>query len=115
MDILDFKDDYFIYSNRGNLSKAFYEDLLVAECDKPFVCFYLKDRKFFVQCTLEVIAKSLKEYFVQVSRQVIVNMKYVERIIYQQESYWVMMKNGAQYKISERRAKKVRDAFCLYA
>lgn len=36
MDILDFKNDYFIYSNRGNLSKVFYEDLFVVECDKPF-------------------------------------------------------------------------------
>ena len=30
MDILNFKDDYFIYSNRGNLSKAFYDDLLLS-------------------------------------------------------------------------------------
>ena len=43
MEKLDFKDDYFIYSNRGGLSKAFYDDLFVVECDKPFVCFYLKE------------------------------------------------------------------------
>jgi hypothetical protein len=113
MEILDFKDDYFIYSNRGNLSKAFYDDLLVVECDKPFVCFYLKDKKILIQCTLATITKSLKDYFVQVNRQVIVNMKHVDRIIYQQTSYWVMMKNGVQYKISERREKIVRDAFRL--
>ncbi|MFV0585033.1 MAG: LytTR family transcriptional regulator DNA-binding domain-containing protein [Parabacteroides gordonii] len=113
MNILDFKEDYFIYSNRGNLSKASYEDLLVVECDKPFVCFYLRERKFLVQCSLESVAKSLKEYFIQVNRRVIVNMKHVDRIIYQQRSYWVMMKNGIQYKISERREKIVRDAFCL--
>ena len=113
MEILDFKDDYFIYSNRGNLSKAFYDDLLVVECDKPFVCFYLKDKKILIQCTLATIAKSLKDYFVQVNRQVIVNMKHVDRIIYHQTSYWVMMKNGVQYKISERREKIVRDAFRL--
>ena len=29
MEILDFKDDYFIYSNREGLSKAFYDDLFV--------------------------------------------------------------------------------------
>lgn len=115
MDILDFKDDHFIYSNRGNLSKAFYDDLFVVECDKPFVCFYLKDKKFLVQCTLDKIAKLLKEYFVQLNRQVIVNMKHVECIVCQRKSYWVMMKNGVQYKISERREKTVRYAFCLYA
>lgn len=115
MDTLDFKEDYFIYSNKGNLSKAFYEDLLVVECDKPFVCFYLKERKFFIQCSLETIAKSLKEYFVQVNRQVIVNMKHVERIICHQASYWIQMMNGSQYKISGRREKIVRDAYRLYA
>lgn len=115
MDILDFKDDYFIYSNKRSLLKAPYEDLLVVECDKPFICFYLKERKFLVQYSLESVAKSLKEYFIQVNRQVIVNMKHVDRIIYQQASYWVMMKNGAQYKISERRGKTVRNAFRLYA
>ncbi|RKU65096.1 LytTR family DNA-binding domain-containing protein [Parabacteroides sp. AF17-3] len=115
MEILDFKDDYFIYSNRGGLSKAFYDDLFVVECDKPFVCFYLKDKKFLVQCTLATIAKSLKDYFVQVNRQVIVNMKHVEHIVCLRGSYWVMMKNRVQYKISERREKTVRDAFRLYA
>lgn len=113
MNILDFKEDFFIYSNKGNLSKASYEDLLVVECDKPFICFYLKEKKFLLQCSLESVAKSLKEYFIQVNRQVIVNMKHVDRIIYQQTSYWVMMKNGVQYKISERREKIVRDAFRL--
>lgn len=113
MNILDFKEDCFIYSIKGNLSKASYEDLLVVECDKPFVCFYLKERKFFVQCSLESVAKSLKEYFVQVNRRVIVNMKYVEGIICHKASYWVRMKNGAQFKISERREKTIRNAFRL--
>lgn len=115
MNTLDFKDDHFIYSNRGNLSKAFYDDLLVVECDKPFVCFYLKERKFFVQCSLEIVTRSLKEYFVQVNRQVIVNMKHVERIVCKQGTYWVVMKNSVHYKISERREKTVRSAFRLYA
>lgn len=113
MDILDFKDDYFIYSHKGNLLKASYEDLLVVECDKPFVCFYLKETKFLVQSPLDNVAKSLKEYFVQINRQVIVNMKHVECIVCQQASYWIMMKNGVQYKISERREKIVRNAFRL--
>lgn len=113
MNILDFKKDSFLYSHKGNLSKASYEDLFVVECDKPFVCFYLKDKKIFVQCSLESVAKSLKDYFVQVNRRVIVNMKHVESIICQQASYWVRMKNGAQFKISERREKTVRDAFRL--
>ena len=103
MDILDFKEDYFIYSNKRNLSKASYDDLLVIECDKPFICFYLKERKFLVQCSLESVAKSLKDHFIQVNRQVIVNMKYTECIIYQQASYWVVMINGVQYKVSKRR------------
>ena len=115
MNILDFKEDSFIYSNKGNLSKAFYKGLLVIECDKPFVCFYLKERKFLVQCSLESVAKSLKEYFIQVNRRVIVNMKHVECIICLQASYWVKMKNGIQYKISERREKIVHEAFRLYA
>lgn len=114
MDILDFKNDYFIYSNRGNLSKVFYEDLFVIECDKPFVCFYLRDKKFYIQRTLEIVAKSLKEYFIQVNRQVIVNMKQVERIICRQTSYWIIMQNGSEYRISERREKVVREAFRLY-
>lgn len=113
MDILDFKEDCIIYSNKRNLLKASYEDILVVEYDKPFVCFYLKDRKFLLQRSLESVAKSLKEYFIQINRRVIVNMKHVDRIIYQQRSYWIMMKNDVQYKISERREKIVRDAFCL--
>ena len=111
MNILDFKEDSFIYSHKGNLVKASYEDLFVLECDKPFVCFYLKDKKILVQCSLEFVAKSLKDYFVQVNRRVIVNMKHVESIICQQAAYWVRMKNGTQFKISERREKTVRDAF----
>lgn len=114
MNILDFKGDYFVYCHKGNLLKASYEDLFAVECDKPFVCFYLKDKKFFVQCSLEFVAKSLKDYFIQVNRQVIVNMKHVESIICQQRSYSVRMKNGTQFKISERREKTVRDAFRLY-
>lgn len=114
MNILDFKEDFFIYSNKGNLSKASYEDLLVVECDKPFVCFYLKERKFLVQCSLESVAKSLKDHFIQVNRQVIVNMKNIECIIYQQASYWVVMINGVQYKVSKRREKAVRNAFRLF-
>lgn len=115
MNILDFKEDHFIYSHKGNQSKASYEDLFAVECDKPFVCFYLKDKKIHVQCSLEFVAKSLKDYFIRVNRQVIVNMKHVESLICQQTSYSVRMKNGAQFKISERREKIVRDAFRLYA
>ena len=115
MNMLDFKEDIFVYSHKGNLSKASYEDLFVVECDKPFVCFHLKDEKILVQCSLEFVANSLKVYFIQVNRQVIVNMKHVESIICKQASYSVRMKNGAQFKISERREKIVRDAFRLYA
>lgn len=64
-----------------------------------------------MQCSLEFVAKSLKDYFVQVNRRVIVNMKHVESIICQQAAYWVRMKNGTQFKISGRREKTVRDAF----
>ena len=115
MDILDFKDNYLIYSNKGTLSKVSYEDLLVIESDKPFVWFYLKKTKFLIQCSLVLVAKSLKNYFVQINRQVIVNMKYVECIVFEQASYWVKMKTGVMYRISERREKKVRNSFRLYA
>lgn len=114
MDILDFKEDCIIYSNKRNLLKVSYEDILVVECDKPFVCFHLKDRKFLLQRSLESVSKSLKEYFIQINRRTIVNMKHAECIVYQQNSYWIMMENGVQYKISERREKEVRGAFCFY-
>ena len=114
MDILDFKEDYFIYSTKGNSYKVLYQDLLVVEYDKPLVCLYMKANKFIIQRSLEFVCKSLKEYFVQVNRQVVINMKYIECIICEQNSYWVIMKNGAQYKISGRREKIVRDAFRMY-
>ena len=46
MEILDFKDDYFIYSNREGLSKAFHDDLFVVEWVKQFVCFFFKVGSF---------------------------------------------------------------------
>lgn len=114
MEILDFREDYFICSNKGNLYKVSYEDLLAVECDKPFVSFYLKEKKFFIQRTLCFVKNFLKEYFVQINRQVVINMKYVDSLIYKQNSYWLVMKNGEQYKVSQRRVRSVRDAFCLY-
>lgn len=115
MEILNFKEDYFICSNKGNLYKFSYEDLLVLECDKPFVCFCMKEKKFFIQKTLSFVREYLKEYFIQINRQTIINIKHVDSLIYEQSSCWIIMINNERYKVSERRKKEVRDAFiCIH-
>ena len=36
-------------------------------------------------------------------------------LIFKDGSYWIHLKRGLEYKISERRKKAVREAFLLYA
>ena len=42
-------------------------------------------------------------------------MNHVSEFIFKDGSYWIHLKRGLEYKISERRKKAVREAFLLYA
>ena len=61
------------------------------------------------------IESALQSNFTRINRQVIVNMHHVSEFIFKDGSYWIYLKNGSEYKISERREKAIREAFLLHA
>ena len=61
------------------------------------------------------IESVLQSDFTRINRQVIVNMRHVSEFIFKGGSYWIHLKNGSLYKVSERREKAVRAAFLSHA
>lgn len=119
--IFEFKEGSIIYVSKEkrpyqeNLQKASFDDIISIECDKPYVKFHLKTSKSFaVEMSLLKVGKNLKEEFVKVNRQVIVNMKNAQRILLDTNGYSIQMLNGLKYKISIRLVSTVRAAFCKY-
>lgn len=45
MEQLIFEATFFLYSNRNNMWKVEYSDIISIECDKPYVRFLLKGSK----------------------------------------------------------------------
>ena len=115
MDILKVKDNMIIYSYRNGLKTCLHSDLVALVYNKPNIWLILKDEEVLVHVSMLQIESVLQNNFTRINRQVIVNMNHVSEFIFKDGSYWIHLKRGLEYKISERRKKAVREAFLLYA
>lgn len=114
MDIIQLKDNSIIYSYKGGLKTSLCCDLFAIECDKPFIRLVFTNEKVLVRASMITIETRLEDYFVRISRQIIINMHHVFEYTWKNGSYWVYLVNGLEYKVSERRVKAVRSAFLMY-
>ena len=115
MDILKVKDNMIIYSYRNGLKTSLHSDLVALVYNKPNIWLIFKDEEDLVHVSMLQIESVLQNNFTRINRQVIVNMNHVSEFIFKDGSYWIHLKRGLEYKISERRKKAVREAFLLYA
>ena len=115
MDILKVKDNMIIYSYRNSLKTSLHSDLVELVYNKPNIWLIFKDEEVLVHVSMLQIESVLQNNFTRINRQVIVNMNHVSEFIFKDGSYWIHLKRGLEYKISERRKKAVREAFLLYA
>ena len=115
MDILKVKDNMIIYSYRNGLKTSLHSDLVALVYNKPNIWLIFKDEEVLVHVSMLQIESVLQNNFTRINRQVIVNMNHVSEFIFKDGSYWIHLKRGLEYKISERRKKTVREAFLLYA
>ena len=115
MDILKVKDNMIIYSYRNGLKTSLHSDLVALVYNKPNIWLIFKDEEVLVHVSMLQIESVLQNNFTRINRQVIVNMNHVSEFIYKDVAYWIHLKRGLEYKISERRKKAVREAFLLYA
>ena len=115
MDILKVKDNMIIYSYRNGLKTSLHSDLVALVYNKPNIWLIFKDEEVLVHVSMLQIESVLQNNFTRINRQVIVNMNHVSEFIFKDGSYWIHLKRGLEYKISERRTKAVREAFLLYA
>lgn len=88
--------------------------MLAIECDKPFVRLVFKNEIVLVRASMISIETQLENYFVKISRQVIINMHHVSDYILKNGAYLVHLTNGLEYKVSERREKALQSAYLLY-
>lgn len=115
MDILKVKDNMIIYSYRNGLKTSLHSDLVALVYNKPNIWLIFKDEEVLVHVSMLQIESVLQNNFTRINRQVIVNMNHVSEFIFKDGSYWIHLKRGLEYKISERRKKAVRETFLLYA
>ena len=115
MDILKVKDNMIIYSYRNGLKTSLHSDLVALVYNKPNIWLIFKDEEVLVHVSMLQIESVLQNNFTRINRPVIVNMNHVSEFIFKDGSYWIHLKRGLEYKISERRKKAVREAFLLYA
>lgn len=115
MDILKVKDNMIIYSYRNGLKTSLHSDLVALVYNKPNIWLIFKDEEVLVHVSMLQIESVLQNNFTRINRQVIVNMNHVSEFIFKDGSYWIHLKRGLEYKMSERRKKAVREAFLLYA
>ena len=115
MDILKVKDNMIIYSYRHGLKTSLHSDLVALVYNKPNIWLIFKDEEVLVHVSMLQIESVLQNNFTRINRQVIVNMNHVSEFIFKDGSYWIHLKRGLEYKISERRKKALREAFLLYA
>ena len=115
MDILKVKDNMIIYSYRNGLKTSLHSDLVALVYNKQNIWLIFKDEEVLVHVSMLQIESVLQNNFTRINRQVIVNMNHVSEFIFKDGSYWIHLKRGLEYKISERRKKAVREAFLLYA
>ena len=115
MDTLKVKDNMIIYSYRNGLKTSFCSDLIALVYNKPNIWLIFKNEEVLVHRSMIQMESVLQSNFTRINRQVIVNMYHVSEFIFKGGSYWIHLKNGLEYKISERREKAVREAFWLHA
>lgn len=115
MDTIIVKNDSIVYSYRGGLKNSCCSDLVVLVCNKPNIWLIFKNEEVLVNASMIKMESLLQSNFVRINRQIIVNMHHVSEFIFKDGSYWIHLKRGLEYKISERREKAVRAAFLLYA
>lgn len=115
MDTLKVKDNMIIYSYRNGLKTSLCSDLAVLVYNKPNIWLIFNNEEVLVHRSMIQIESALQSNFIRINRQVIVNMHHVSEFIFKEGSYWIYLKNGLEYRISERREKAVRVAFLLHA
>ena len=115
MDTIEVKDDMIIYSYKNGLKTSWCSDLAALVYNKPNMWLVFKDEEVLVHISMIQIESVLQCNFIRINRQVIVNMYHVSEFIFKDGSYWIHLKSGLKYKISERREKAVREAFLSHA
>ncbi len=115
MEQLAFEEKFFWYSDRNNMWKVEYNDIISIECDKPYIKFLLKGSKAIViKKSLLNVQKNLNEkLFVRINRKTIVNMKNVQSVLKNKDVYSLLMQNGLEYVVSFRKVSLVRKCFFL--
>lgn len=111
MDILKVKDNMIIYSYRNGLKTSLHSDLVALVYNKPNIWLIFKDEEVLVHVSMLQIESVLQNNFTRINRQVIVNMNHVSEFIFKDGSYWIHLKRGLEYKISERRKKSSPRGF----
>lgn len=111
MDTLILKENSFICSYKGGLTTFLYEEVLSIESDKPFVKFKLKNHIVLSKTSLSTVEEKLPACFIRINRQVVVNMKHVNKIVLENGTYRIQLNGDIEYKISERKIKAVKTAY----
>ena len=115
MDTLKVKDNIIIYSYKNGLKSSLCNDLVALVYNKPNIWLIFKNEEVLIHISMIKIEDYLQNNFIRINRQVIVNMFHASELIFKDGAYWIHLKRGLEYKISERRKKLVREAFLLYA
>lgn len=115
MEQLIFEATFFLYSNRNNMWKVEYSDIISIECDKPYVRFLLKgSKKIVIKKSLLDVQKNLNgKLFVRINRKTIVNMENVQSVVKSRDAYRLLMQNDLAYVVSSRTVSLVRKCFFL--
>ncbi|MEY8487841.1 LytTR family DNA-binding domain-containing protein [uncultured Parabacteroides sp.] len=115
MEQLIFEETFFLYSNKNNMWKVEYNDIVSIECDKPYVRFLLKKSKMIIiKKSLFDVQKNLNEkLFVRINRKTIVNIENVQSVFKNRDVYSLLMQNGLEYVVSIRTVSLVRKCFFL--
>ncbi len=86
------------------------KDICYLEADDDYVLIHTANDKFMKNGTLKYYESTLpQDLFIRVHRSAIVNITEIDRLDhYGKESYMLIMKNGAQIKVSKSRIKELR-------
>lgn len=115
MEQLVFEEKFFWYSDRNNMWKVEYDDIVSIECDKPYIKILLKGSKaIIIKKSLLDVQKNLNEkLFVRVNRKTVVNMENVQSLFKKKDVYSLLMQNGLEYVVSLRTVSLARKCFSL--
>lgn len=112
---LIFERTFLRYSDKNNIWKVEYDDIISIECDKPYIRFLLKgSKRIITKKSLLDVQKNLNEkQFVRINRKTIVNMENVQSVFKSKDIYSLLMQNGLEYVVSFRTVSFVRKCFFL--